>query len=384
VSAGFVPKRAGVDNGLVLRLMLTAGLSVAAWGGAVALALYAAGRKGRHPLLSPVGPFQPAWNGFTVVGAFAAWLVVGQAVAALLAATGFFHRVYGPDFPNGWPPDVAGTIQSLWTAAVAFPAQLAAILWLVRAPGGPNPFPTRGWQMNVVVGYLTWLLVTPAAFCVFVIAITLHSSLTGQPPDKHPLTALGDAAGRWEWGLFVLETVVLAPILEELVFRGLLLPWLAQKRVVAPETPLTVPPSRRPLLVLLLAAAFATGVSILLHRRDISQSWAQGDHTAAAAHLVPGAFFLALVPLHFLVPRLRGLRRHLRIRGTRQMQAILASSALFAAFHAAVWPSPVPLVVLAVGLGYLYLRTRSLVGPVVVHGLFNAVSAVYLLLGGPV
>jgi membrane protease YdiL (CAAX protease family) len=40
-------------------------------------------------------------------------------------------------------------------------------------------------------------------------------------------------------------------------------------------------------------------------------------------------------------------------------------------------------VVLAVGLGYLYLRTRSLVGPVVVHGLFNAVSAVYLLIGGP-
>src|SRR5262249_57923772 len=150
-----------------------------------------------------------------------------------------------------------------------------AILGRVRAPGGPTPFPTRGWQMNVVVGYLTWLLVTPAAFSVFVIAITLHSSLTGQPPDKHPLTALGDAAGRWEWGLFVLETVVLAPILEELVFRGLLLPWLAQKRVVAPETPLTVPPSRRPLLVLLLAAAFATGVSILLHRRDISQSWAQ-------------------------------------------------------------------------------------------------------------
>src|SRR5262249_37064703 len=161
--------------------------------------------------------------------------------------------------------------------------------------------------------------------------------------DKHPLTVLGGAAGHWEWGLFVLETVVLAPILEELVFRGLLLPWLAQKRVVPPETPLTVPPSRRPLLGLLLAGAFPAGASILLHRRDISQSWEQGDHTAAAAHLVPGAFFLALVPLHFLVPRLRGLRRHLRIRGTRQVQAVLASSALFAAFHAAVWPSPVPL-----------------------------------------
>ena len=72
-----------------------------------------------------------------------------------------------------------------------------------------------------------------------------------------------------------------------------------------------------------------------------------------------------------------------RRRATLRL-ALLAGvlAALFAAFHAHVWPSPVPLVVLAVGLGYLYLRTRSLVGPVVVHGMFNAVSAVYLLLGG--
>jgi len=92
-------------------------------------------------------------------------------------------------------------------------------------------------------------------------------------------------------------------------------------------------------------------------------------------------FFLALVPLD-LVPFSR-LLRHLRVRSPQHTRAVLASSALFAAVHANVWPSPVPLVVLAVGLGYLYLRTRTLIGPVVVHGLFNAVSAVYLLLGGP-
>jgi membrane protease YdiL (CAAX protease family) len=72
----------------------------------------------------------------------------------------------------------------------------------------------------------------------------------------------------------------------------------------------------------------------------------------------------------------------LRLRSRQDARAILASAALFAAFHAHVWPSPVPLVVLAVGLGFLYVRTHSLVGPVVVHSMFNAVSAVYLLLGG--
>jgi membrane protease YdiL (CAAX protease family) len=93
-------------------------------------------------------------------------------------------------------------------------------------------------------------------------------------------------------------------------------------------------------------------------------------------------FFVLLVPVFYAVSNLRRLRRHLRIRSRRHVQAILASSALFAAVHAQVWPSPVPLVLLAVGLGYLYLRTRSLVGPIVVHGMFNAVSALYLLLGG--
>jgi membrane protease YdiL (CAAX protease family) len=73
----------------------------------------------------------------------------------------------------------------------------------------------------------------------------------------------------------------------------------------------------------------------------------------------------------------------LRIRSTQHLRAIWASAALFAAVHSHVWPSPVPLVVLAVGLGYLYLRTRSLVGPIVVHAMFNAVSALYLVLGGP-
>ena len=59
---------------------------------------------------------------------------------------------------------------------------------------------------------------------------------------------------------------------------------------------------------------------------------------------------------------------------------MFASSALFAAVHSFAWPSPVALFVLALGLGWLAHRTRSLVGPIVLHGLFNAVSCVLLFL----
>jgi membrane protease YdiL (CAAX protease family) len=221
-------------------------------------------------------------------------------------------------------------------------------------------------------------MVTPAAFCVFALANLAHAWLTGQPPDKHPLTALGEAGGTREWTMFVVQTVLLAPILEELLFRGLLLPWLAQTRAPTPDAPFTLPPGRRPWAIM----AVAVCVAFVLHAEDINRTWAAGDHYGAAAHLVPALFFLALVPLLYGTSNLSKLRRHLRIRSRQDVQAIFASSALFAAVHAHVWPSPVPLVVLAIGLGYLYLRTRSLVGPIVVHGMFNAVSALYLLLGG--
>ena len=65
----------------------------------------------------------------------------------------------------------------------------------------------------------------------------------------------------------------------------------------------------------------------------------------------------------------------------RNAGAVYASAALFAAVHASVWPTPIPLLGLGLGLGYLALSTRSVLVPVIVHGLFNAVSAVFVLRG---
>jgi Type II CAAX prenyl endopeptidase Rce1-like len=158
-----------------------------------------------------------------------------------------------------------------------------------------------------------------------------------------------------------------------------LLPWLAQTKRPDPNAPLSFQPADRPLVVMLLSV----GVAFLFHANDVKVAWEAGDWYGVAAHLMPGAFFLVLVPLDFWARRTGRVRRYLRVRSVQHARAIIASSALFAAVHSQVWPSPVPLFVLALGLGYLYMRTRSLVGPVVVHGMFNAVSAVYLLMGGP-
>jgi membrane protease YdiL (CAAX protease family) len=52
----------------------------------------------------------------------------------------------------------------------------------------------------------------------------------------------------------------------------------------------------------------------------------------------------------------------------------------FAAMHSPVWPSPIPLFLLGVGLAWIRYRTSSLVGALMLHSLFNAVTALALVL----
>jgi membrane protease YdiL (CAAX protease family) len=58
----------------------------------------------------------------------------------------------------------------------------------------------------------------------------------------------------------------------------------------------------------------------------------------------------------------------------------IACASLFAALHAAQWPAPIPLFVLALGLGHLSRATRGLVAPIAMHATFNAISTVAAIL----
>ena len=67
---------------------------------------------------------------------------------------------------------------------------------------------------------------------------------------------------------------------------------------------------------------------------------------------------------------------------THTIGGIISTATLFAAVHSAVWPSPVPLFFLGCALGYVVVRSGGITASVVLHGLFNAVSTVYLIRGG--
>ena len=53
---------------------------------------------------------------------------------------------------------------------------------------------------------------------------------------------------------------------------------------------------------------------------------------------------------------------------------IVASSALFAALHAGQGAAPIPLFVLALGLGYLYRQTGCIAAPMIVHMILNGLT----------
>lgn len=59
---------------------------------------------------------------------------------------------------------------------------------------------------------------------------------------------------------------------------------------------------------------------------------------------------------------------------------IVLSAAFFAAMHASHGPAPIPLFLLAIGLGYLYQRTHRILPCIVVHLLLNACSLCALTL----
>src|SRR5262249_8213275 len=124
-----------------------------------------------------------------------------------------------------------------------------------------------------------------------------------------------------------------------------------------------------------LAAALALTLGRALEKfAAASDKGAEVSLGSALRDLEPAAFVLILAPGYFLGEYL--FRRWLPQPYTGR--AIYSTALLFAVLHA--WPTPVPLFVLGLGLGYLAHRTQNLLAPIVCHALFNGVACVVMLL----
>lgn len=227
----------------------------------------------------------------------------------------------------------------LWGRIAA--ATVVAVVLLGRRLAVEGKRPTWPTPATVAFAVAVWLVVAPA-----VLGLNAFVNWLDPDPDTHPLAKLGShPALMWP---FLLSACVATPFFEELLVRGIILPWACQHRTHA------------------VALFLPAGLFALL---------------GGSAHAIGVLAFFGFVVLGFwlLLTRSPGDARR-----TDQWAAVYGTSALFAAAHASVWPTPIPLFAFSLALGWLAVRTGGIAAPTIVHGLLNAVSAVYVLRGGPV
>ncbi len=245
----------------------------------------------------------------------------------------------------------------------------------------------HGWR-NVALGVIAAMVLTPVVLGVNALAVWLFQLWGGVQLNQHPLFGLRNVLKWFEWIAVLLQVLVCAPVLEELLCRGLIQPWLCQQRwwghlvMVLLSLTLTVgsakPESR--LAATLFVLAILPFYGLVLWRAGLWPGQqrhppsppepgptAPGQGEAGVPSFAPAS----TVPLPqppATEPPLPGVG-----------PALFGTALLFGMAHSAVWPNPIALFVLGLGLGWLAWRTQSLVGPIVLHALFNAVGSIGFL-----
>ncbi len=264
----------------------------------------------REPLLPNRGAPYVSWNGLAVVGAIALWL-------ALNLVTGIAIQLSklkpGED---ATPLEVmAGISVQNGILIVAFP--LLLMIWTSR-PWAELGFHRGRFDGNVALGVLAALFLAPIVFAIQLVAVQIWK------PNEHPLQKMlmSDNDPKVLVLAFV-SAVILAPLAEEILFRGIFQGWLERMA------------NRKP-----------TPDEIGLELLD--------PVDPKTLSIRPDRFGSAV--------------------------ALIVPAVLFAAVHGGQWPAPIPLVILALGLGYLYRRTGGLIAPIALHATFNGISTVLLII----
>jgi membrane protease YdiL (CAAX protease family) len=362
-------------------------LAYAIVGGAAASIALGSWVVSRRRLLPLQRARRADWDGGQVIFAFIVMMFVPPMVEGGLLARGFFQLVYGQE--------PSPTRQHLWANLIAFPLIVAGILvslYLLRGTRPSDLGITRARLLsNLTLGALAWFPLTFFTLAVHFLALQLIEA------EAHPLVKLAkEGMLPWEWALLGVEALAAAPFLEELLFRGVLQGWLVHRSraghiVVMAASVLFAglsyfspapnkEPESAPLIFALclvpgyLFILFRFGPTDLLPFRESQPPSAEASESIRAGQ--PLGFFseaLRAEDMRFGALAMEGLR-------TRRfpLPAIFGSSVLWAVFHSSVWPSPIPLFLLGLGLGWLAYRTQSLVAPLLVHMLFNGVAFLVL------
>jgi len=203
---------------------------------------------------------------------------------------------------------------------------LAVIGWRTRAGCRDFGISLRHTGQDLALGLMAFVMLAPPVYAI-------QRLLVEWFPYRHPLISMlqqhPDTLLR---AAVFFSAVVAAPVVEEFFYRVLWQGWLQD-----------VLPRRERFQQLVFGRPPAP---ITDYRSPITDY-----RSPVTAHRSPGAEALAIV----------------------------ACSTLFAVMHVSHGPAPIPLFVLALGLGYVYARTGRVLPCIVVHVLLNGCSLVALL-----
>lgn len=255
------------------------------------------------------------------VGAVVLFYVLAQTAIALVflkfRAAGLFPGGVVADKQPLRPSDLL--VVMTCTNALALVA--VPLLLFLMSGARPRDFLPESWSLagrDVFMGLRAFLLATPVVYLAFWAASQIWKV------ENHPIfESLRDGLDGPLVFSAVMSGVVLAPAFEELAMRGVLLGWL---------------------------------VRVASQPRD---SWISEEE---------------------FEPEVLSKPKPPRPNPVLAWIGNISVSLVFAALHSPQWPAPVPLFFLSLVLGWLYLRSGSVVAPWALHTAFNGLSTVGMLL----
>ena len=369
----------------------TASLTLAALTIGLGLALaWAAGvfRRGHLPGPERLPPGRPAWPLVVVLGV-GLFVWFGTQVAYGTYKQTELLRTEGPaarfDATNLGPADYA-FLATVPTAA-AFVAMLVGNAAIGGGTWGRLGFALGQLAPGFLRGAAGFLIVMPLMAGVSVLLELLYRRVGFQHPEAHELLEIlddsADPAVQW---LIIGGAVVVAPLFEELVFRGHLQTLLRRGlwRLGAPRQPGPpgLPQPGGPY-------ALPGTPPVPAHGPVALPALSPPGGMAAPVALVPAEMFAAPVPpLHpppQPLPYSDPATPLARPAAWPAWGAIVLTSVAFSMVHA-MWTWPL-IFALSICLGYAYERTGNLWVTVALHALFNGFQTflfLYLLRnGGP-
>ena len=218
---------------------------------------------------------------------------------------------------------------------------------LARQLGPALESRTTEWQSLKLAG-LVLPIVTIGSYALMAI-FQLMASNSGV---EHPLTQLFRSGRTMDVWIVIALVVVIAPVTEEVLFRGFFQAWIISARLG---------PLVGWCMALALVACFIPN-QIYSPQADTQGTSKMFVYAQIAAYLLIGAALILLA----------GRFSHLAA-------SAVAGAMVFSAVHAFAWPSPAGLLPLACGLVWLREKTGRLWPCMLVHAAFNGLGTLLMI-----